>query len=291
MKEGERFATLAEYRGDVTKLSLGHEQLVTLPLVYQMETIGQLIIAPRAAGEAFTSAEQRLLDDIAHQAGIAVHAVRLTNDLQRSREHLVTAREEERRRLRRDLHDGLGPALAALLLKVDATRDVVHDPVATDALLVELKSHIQQAIADIRHLVYNLRPPALDEFGLVGAIQEYLLQLNGSETLEVKLDAPALLPSLSAAVEVATYRIVQEALTNVVRHACARHCSVRLTLNERALHLEISDDGVGLSAGWRAGVGITAMRERVAELGGVYAIEPVPAGGTCVLAQLPLVKG
>lgn len=291
LKEGERFATRAEYRRVGDKPSMAHEQLVTRPLLYQTETIGQLIIAPRAAGETFTTAEQRLLDDIAHQAGIAVHAVRLTTDLQRSREHLVAAREEERRRLRRDLHDGLGPALAALLLKVDATREVVRDPVTSDTLLLELKGHIQQAIADIRRLVYNLRPPALDEFGLVGAIQEYLLQLNGAETLEVRLDAPTLLPPLSAAVEVAAYRIVQEALTNVVRHAQACHCRVHVTLTEGALHLEISDDGMGLSAGWHAGVGITAMRERVAELSGVYVIEALPAGGTCVLAQLPLVKG
>src|SRR5439155_16108752 len=120
-----------------------------LPLVYQRETVGELVLAPRAPGEAFSAADRRLLEDLARQAGVAARAVRLTTDLRRSRERLVTAREEERRRLRRDLHDGLGPALAGLTIELDAARNLLtRDPAAAGALLPELKSRAQAAIAD-----------------------------------------------------------------------------------------------------------------------------------------------
>jgi signal transduction histidine kinase len=258
-----------------------------LPLVYQAETVGQLLVAPRAPGESFTLAERRLLDDIALQAGVAAHAVRLTADLQRSRERLVAAREEERRRLRRDLHDGLGPQLASLTLTIAATRELLrHDVDAADMLLQELSIHTQAAIADIRRVVYDLRPPALDDLGLVLALREQAAHYSQAG-LQITIAAPEQMPPLPAAVEVAAYRIVQEALTNVVRHAEARSCAVCLRLGD-ALDVEIRDDGVGLPEGGRAGVGLTSMRERTAELGGTWVIETAPGRGTCIRVQLPL---
>jgi signal transduction histidine kinase len=320
--------------------------LLCLPLSYQGEAIGQLILAPRGPGEEFNPAERRLLTDLAHQAGIAVAAVRLTADLQRSRERLVTAREEERRRLRRDLHDGLGPALAAHTLKIGSVRALLTRNIpAADALLAELETDIQTSLSDIRRLVYNLRPPSLDELGLIGAIRESATNLGfwsadfewdrqnhiqdrtpKSKTenrnsgkgalgeiqkgLYLAIEAPERLPPLPAAVEVAAYRIVQEALTNVVRHAQARHCTIKLTVtaDDRAqtadifkpsavggqrsslssLSLELTDDGIGLPAERRAGVGLASMRERAQELGGTCQIETMPGGGVRVAAQLPL---
>jgi signal transduction histidine kinase len=260
---------------------------VQLPLVYQAETLGQLLVAPRAPGEAFTPAERRLLEEIAVQAGVAAHAVQLTADLQRSRERLITAREEERRRLRRDLHDGLGPQLASLTLTLAAARELLqHDVEAADALLQELSTHTQAAIADIRRVVYDLRPPALDDLGLVVALREQAANYSHAG-LRITIDAPDHLPPLPAAVEVAAYRIVQEALTNVVRHAQAQVCVVCLRLGD-ALDVKIRDDGVGLPPGGRAGVGLTSMRERAAELGGMCRIESAPSGGTCIHVQLPL---
>ena len=148
-----------------------------MPLTYGAELVGRLNLAPRAPGEEFSSSDRRLLEDLARQAGVAAHAARLTADLQRSRERLVTAREEERRRLRRDLHDGLGPQLAAQTLKVGSARSLYgRDPAAADALLSELETNMEAAISDIRRLVYNLRPPALDELGLDGAIRESAAQ-------------------------------------------------------------------------------------------------------------------
>jgi signal transduction histidine kinase len=266
-----------------------------LPLVYQHEIVGQLILSPRAPGEQFGPADRRLLDDLARQAGIAAHAVRLTADLQRSRERLVTAREEERRRLRRDLHDGLGSRLAALNLQVGALQGLIRrDPNAADEAAVELRGEIRGSIADIRRLVYELRPPALDELGLVAAIRQRAAQCALAESTEenrnlrVEVDAPDPLPPLSAAVEVAAYRIVEEALTNVVRHSSARICVVRLGMEEGALILEIADDGVGFPAERKAGMGLVSMRERAAELGGACTIESITTGGTRVVARLPL---
>lgn len=295
------YVALAIQQGDETDIAAayGHPigDLICIPLTYQTETIGQLIVAPRAPGESFTSGEERLLEDVGHQAGVAVRAVRLTNDLQRSRERLVTTREEERRRLRRDLHDGLGPELASLTLKLDAARNILkHDPSAVDQMLLELKTQTQDAMSEVRRLVYELRPPALDELGLIPAIQEYIvggLTLgDGSvhKSLEITLEAPDEFPPLSAAVEVAAYRIVLEALTNVARHAQATKCAVRFSASDE-LEIEVVDDGIGVQPDARAGVGMTSMRERASELGGSSSIEAMRDRGTRVNARLPLSKG
>jgi signal transduction histidine kinase len=264
-----------------------HSTPFAFSLIYQSETIGQLLVAPRVPGEAFNPAERRLLENVARQAGTAVYAAQLTNDLQRSRERLVTTREEERRRIRRDLHDGLGPQLATLSLKVDAARNyLTHDAESADHLLTELKSEIHSAISDIRRLVNDLRPPALDQLGLVSALREYVVRQNGSGGLQISLTAPDELPLLPAAVEVAAYRIALEAITNCVRHAQAHICQLCLQL-DNGLQLEIRDDGAGLPVGYQAGVGLSSMRERTAELGGTFDIESIAGGGTMIMVQLP----
>lgn len=263
------------------------EPVFHLPLLYQSEQVGELLLAPRTRGETFTPADHRLLEDLARQVGVAAHAVRLTADLQQSRERLVTAREEERRRLRRDLHDGLGPALASITLKLDAARNLLtRDPLAADALLVELKKQTQSAVADIRRVVYELRPPSLDELGLIPVLREQAEHYI-HDGLRITLDAPEPLPPFPAAVEVATYRIVQEAMTNVVRHAQAHTCVIRLTL-DHGLDIEVRDDGRGIPVGQHAGVGLTSIRERAAELGGRCEIESLSAGGTRLYVHLPL---
>ncbi len=271
------------------------DDALSLPLVYQNETVGQLLLALRAPGESFSPADRRLLEDLAREAGVAVHAVRLTADLQRltvdlqqSRERLVTAREEERRRLRRELHDGLGPTLASLAQRLDTTRKLVlRDPDAAVALLDDIKAQVKVTISDIRQLVYALRPPALDELGLVSAIREHAAPYNQVDGPHISIEAPERLPPLPAAIEVAAYHIALEALTNVARHTQAQSCHIRLSLAD-GLCLEITDDGGGLPKDYRAGVGITSMRERARELGGECLIETGSTGGTRVSAWLPL---
>lgn len=280
LKQGEGFTTAAAYGAPV-------EGTLTLLLTYQAEPVGQLLLGPRQRGESFTPADRRLLQDLARQVGVAAHAVRLTADLQRSREQLVASREEERRRLRRDLHDGLGSALTSLMFKLDATDTVLEqDPPAARALLEDVRGQMQASIADIRRLVYDLRPPILDEWGLVAALRERVAQYELRD-VRVTIAAPDSLPPLPAAVEVAGYRIALEALANVVEHAHATTCTIRLALLPEALTVEVRDDGVGRGAA-PAGVGLVGMRERAAELGGSCVVEDTEPHGTRVYARLPL---
>jgi signal transduction histidine kinase len=259
-----------------------------LPLLYQTQTVGHLLVGRRAPGEAFGPADRRLLETIAHQAGAAAHTVRLTAALQRSRQRIVAAREEERRRLRRDLHDGLGPQLASQTLGLDAVdRLIEQEPDRARGLIRELKKQAQEAVADVRRLVYGLRPPALDDMGLRGALGEEILRYC-DKGLRIIFEAPESLPALPAAVEVAAYRIVQEALHNVARHAQARTCTVRLDVAADQLLVEVVDDGLGLPEGRRSGVGLQSMHERAAELSGLCLVESRAGGGTRVRAELPL---
>ena len=261
-----------------------------LPIVYQGETVGQLVLAPRSGEAQLTRADRRLLEDLARHAGVIVHAVHLTADLRRSRERLVVAREEERRRLRRYLHDGLGPQLSSQTLTLSAIKKLLRqDPDTAEQLLTDATTHAQEAIADIRRLVYALRPPALDDLGLLAALQEQINQYHASGIV-LTLDAPETLPPLPAAIEMACYRIVQEALTNVVRHAHATSAAVHLRVQE-ALVVEVRDNGQGLPPGVRSGVGLSSMHERAEELGGTCLVEAMAKGGTRVCARLPLSGG
>lgn len=220
---------------------------------------------------------------------MAAHAVRLAEDLQRARERLVLAREEERRRLRRDLHDGLGSTLAGMALYVGNARRALDsngagpDPDVAADWLVRLEARAGEAIADVRRVVNDLRPPALDELGLGGALRAYATGVP----LPVVVEAPDVLPALSAGVEVAAYRIAVEAVTNTVRHASASRCDVRIATAD-SLILEITDDGRGLPESPTLGVGLLSMRERAVELGGQCTIRNRPSGGVAVCASLPL---
>jgi signal transduction histidine kinase len=302
------YAAIALVSEGGSGIAVSYGQPVTDPvqfsLMFQSEIIGQLLVGSRAAGETFTPPEKLLLANIARQAGTAVHAAQLTVDLQRSRVLLVTTREEERRRLRRDLHDGLGPALAALHLQAGTVRRFIRrDPENAERMVDEFKLEIKSLIDDIRQLAYRLRPPALDELGLVGAIENRAAQMcrdenetqdRGSELRDlhaprVHIHASGELQSLPAAVEVAAYHIVQEALLNSIRHAQASRYTVRLDMAE-TLTLEIEDNGNGMPPQYHPGVGILSMRERAAELGGWCSVEPLPSGGTIVHACLPVLN-
>ena len=277
--------------------------LVTLPLIHQGDRVGDLLLAPRLGEDSFSAADQRLLESLARQAGAAIQAVRLTADLQQSRQRLVATREEERRRLRRDLHDALGAALASIAMQADAARSLVDEaPEESKLLLHDLTDQAQTTLADIRRLIYNLRPPALDDLGLIVAVRQ-LTVTHAQGGVQITLQAPEQLPALPAAVEVAAYRIIQEALTNVVRHAQAQHCVVRIAYGTKAdvshwssalrtaaaaLKVEISDDGVGVNSQRNTGVGTHSMRERAEELGGSLTITAQPEGGTRVTAILPI---
>jgi signal transduction histidine kinase len=266
-------------------------QLWHLPLIVGGEAVGELVLAPRGPGETFDAADRRLLHDLARQAGPAIQASRLTTDLRRSHERLVATREEERRRLRRELHDGVGPTLAGTLMKVEAARSrLATHPEEADRLLVDLASDTRRTIGEVRRLTYDLRPPALDELGLSGALREQASRFEESTagSLAIVLDAADVPAGLPAAVEVAAYRIAVEGMTNAARHSEARAATVRVWPDDAALVVQIEDDGIGLAPEGTLGVGVRSMRERAEELGGSFELSPVPGGGLIVRARLPL---
>ncbi|MCB0040288.1 MAG: sensor histidine kinase, partial [Caldilinea sp.] len=288
------YVAIAMQQGDALQTAETYGRCTTTPqafaLSYQGAVIGQLLVATRAADEAFTAQEERLLQNIARQAGTAVHALQLTGDLQNARQQVVTSREEERRRLRRDLHDGLGPVLASQGLKLAAARQLIREkPEVAERLLDEVMRQGEATVTEVRRLVYALRPPTLDELGLVEAIREHVDTAGSGADLQIVVIAPDTLPEIPAAIEVAAFRIVQEALNNVIRHARAHRCSITIALDD-ALHIAIEDDGIGLTANARSGVGLHSMRERALEVGGDCVIENGARQGLAVRVTLPVAK-
>jgi two-component system NarL family sensor kinase len=267
------------------------EHVATVPLSYAGTKVGVLEIGLRPGERDLPGVDAGTLRLVAAPLAVAVGALRLSADLQASRGRLVAAREEERRRLRRDLHDGLGPALTGVALSADAAANFLDaDPDRSRELLTGLREHVRGTIADVRRLVDDLRPPALDEVGLVGAIQQRADQLRlraDGSSLAVRLVAPDDLPPLPAAVEVAAYRIATEALVNVARHAGATSAEVRVQCNG-ILEVEVTDDG-GHGSPWVPGVGLASMRERADEVGGTVEVGPSGHGGR-VRAWFPLEK-
>lgn len=272
----------------IATLGLPTKDLTTLPITYRGDTVGRVVLPAQGPRVALSKRDERLLGDVVRQAAIAARYAHLLGELQRSRELIVAAREEERRRLRRDLHDGLGPALGGVALRIDTARNLAaRRPEEADKLLKQAREDATAAVADVRRLVHDLRPPALDDVGLLGAIRQQASRLR-VPGLTVTVDGGEGLDQLPAAVEVAAYRIASEALANVARHAAATTCRVCLQVTGGDLTLEITDDGVGIPAGTPTGVGLVSLRERAAELGGECRIECPSDRGTVVRARLPM---
>ncbi|MGW6278454.1 histidine kinase [Kribbella sp. NPDC055071] len=281
------FAAIRSNGSELAATGSPATDLQVIAMTYRGERVGELVVGARAGERRLSNADLEALKLLATPLAIAVHATRLSDDLKVSRQRLVTATEEERRRLHRELHDSLGPALTGAAFKVQAVSHFIDtDSVTASRLNEELGDQIRDAIDDVRRLVYGLRPPALDEVGLVGAIRRAATQFS---TLKIEIDISGPMPTLPAAVEVAAYRIVTESLTNAVRHSTGRRASVRLKATAADLHLTITDSGTTDKPNreWQAGVGLRSMRERAEELGGTLDARPSISGGQ-VLATLPL---
>lgn len=246
------------------------------------------------SGRTLRERESTLLEDVARQMGGVVHAAALVEELRAAQEHLVAAREHERRRLRRDLHDGLGPSLAGLGFQVDTVANLVREGQAVDERLDLLQAGLRGTVVEVRRIVDGLRPPALDDLGLFVAVSELGHDLVGGAGLDLALDLPVRRPVLPAAVEVVAYRVAQEALTNVVRHAGATRCRVEVTVSDTVLALDVTDDGSNAS-GWSGrgsaqGLGLRSMAERAEEIGGRVDVAAL-GQGTRVSLRLPLRTG
>lgn len=290
---------------------------LVVPLTHQGELVGALALAARRGEERFSAADRRLLRDLGGHCGTAARGVQLTaalrasvEALRESRSRLITAQEEERRRIHRDLHDGLGPTLASIRLRIhgcldDAGAAAPH----LTAELERLDELVGQATADIRRLVYQLRPPVLDQAGLVGAVRQHVEHFGRDTGLEVEFDAPPRV-EVGAGAEVAVFRVVQEALVNVQKHARAGSVRVRMApdavvpaaVTDAAggwLVVELADDGIGLgsramavedrgSAAPGTGNGLRTMRERAELVGGTLEMDADGGGGTCVRLRVPV---
>jgi signal transduction histidine kinase len=257
-------------------------------VIHQAERVGQIRAGPRAGEAVLTPQDRALLRLIAAHAGSAMHAVRVVADLRRARERLVVAREEERRRLRRDLHDELAPRLAGLALSGAAVRQFVStDAARASELAGQLADDLRRASQQVREMAYDLRPPVLDDLGLTAAVLDRVARAFDSDGLNIVVDAPTDRLELPAAVELAALRIVQEAVANTRKHAAASECRVVLRPNGRELLVEIADDGRGFSATARKGVGLRSMAERAGELGGTCDIRSTSAG-TSIIVRLPV---
>jgi signal transduction histidine kinase len=267
--------------------------VIRVPIPFEQRTVATLVVTQSEGDSPPDADEQRLLHDLACTAGAVVESALLADELSRSREQLVRAREEERRRLRHDLHDGLGPTLASVAMGLDAAASRLEGEPELAALLHDLDRALQDGIADIRRVVYGLRPAALDDLGLVAAVQEQARDMamrarrpdnGGNLAIDVSADK---LPPLGAAVEVAAYRIAVEAMTNMLRHSGASTCRVHLSASE-ALEVVVEDDGRGIEIDGPVGVGLESMRSRAEELGGRLDVTRRSGGGTLLVAALPL---
>lgn len=275
---------------------------------FQGAGLGALLVSARSPGERLTRDERNLLGALAQPIGAAIYAMRLTDDLRHSRQQILETREEERRRIGRDLHDGLGPTMASFVLELGAARNLIaQHPQDATTVLTELQPRLTAAVEDIRRLVHDLRPPALDTLGLIRAVSQQANRIQDSmprslaRELRIDVIADEALPPLTAAVETAAYHIAREAMTNVIKHAHASQCTVSLrarpassegpaALSGPVLILDVTDNGVGLNATMAEtpGVGLSSMRRRAQELDGAFEITPAQPTGTHIRATLPL---
>jgi signal transduction histidine kinase len=260
----------------------------TIPLAYAGSAVGELLVGLRPGERRLSATDAAALQLVVAPLAVAVRALDLAADLQESREQIVLGREEERRRLRRDLHDGLGPTLTGMALGADAADNLLAaHPVAAAELVRSLRRDSRTALVEVRRLVDDLRPGDLDELGLLAALRQRAEQLSrraDGTAVPVEVHTPERLPALPAAVEVAAYRIATEALANVARHADASSAALTLRCGEE-LEVEVTDDG--RARRWRPGVGLQGMAERAAEVGATFEAGPSRLGGR-VYAAIPL---
>jgi signal transduction histidine kinase len=265
-----------------------------IPLYAGKVHVGQLSLAVRPGLEPLGRADERLLEALSHVLASSAYNLGLQQALRRALAQAVTAREEERRRIRREIHDGIGPLLAAALLRTETAMDLPPGCQSQAESLQKLHHLQKTALTDVRSLVEGLRPPALDHGGLLSALEQHAelsegMTAPGSPAVSFEVSGDVSL--LPAAVEVAAYRIAQEAISNTTKHAGAQHIIVRMTRADNGLTVEIEDDGIGVAADTNPrGVGLASMTERATELGGWCTNGHSPVGGTRVKAWLPILS-
>ena len=258
------------------------EQRASFAVTEGSDRLGTLTVGRRTTSSRFTRRERRTLEAVADQVGTLLRQATLSAEIQGHREQLVTAREDERRRLRRDLHDGVGPSLAGIAMQLDGLAGRLAESPELAARAEAARDDLRRTVSSVRRMVDGLRPPALDDMGLDGALRELVDRYDGRVSL--RCDLPRDLP---AATEAAAYLITSEAVTNAMRHADCDHCQVDLAPASPWLVISVADDGHGIPESAPRGVGLTSMRDRAAEVGGLLEVTTTPHG-TVVRTHLPL---
>jgi two-component system NarL family sensor kinase len=251
------------------------------------QVVGRLVVAPRPDAKTLSPLDRQLLSDLARHSGVAARVAGLLTDLRAAQQRLLVAREEERFRIHRDLHDGLGSSLVGLTLHLEVAADLAGDG-ELGSLTRRMHGEAARATEDVRRIVRQLRPAELEELGLAAAVAAAAARLRSPHAPTFDLDTPSVLPNLATEVEDAAYKICLEAMTNVIRHSRATHCRIQLRDTGNELELEISDDGQGFDADTGVGTGLQSMRDRAAPVGGTVTISAGAGMGTRVLARLPL---
>ncbi len=280
---GDPVAPLLDYSAQFTALKFA---ITAFILVFALRSISTFYKGLLETYRTFAEAQMRLNDELK----LSEQALEQSNrNLILSRQTIVSVREEERRRLCGDLHDGLGPTLAAQVFRIGVAQQLVEkNPQKASAILTDVESGIRDTLTNVRELVYGLRPPMLNQLGLLGALSDFAKQQEGRVT--ARLDVPVDLPNVSAAAEVAIFRIFQTALDNVTKHAQATYCDVQLSVDKQFIMLTITDDGIGIDGLHVSGVGLTSMQERAEELGGTFRIRSVQPHGTLLHVTIPLLN-
>ena len=259
---------------------------VALPLVIDDQFVGMLTAWPRP-GERLDHKTRRALDAVVPMVGVAALLTIKVDELAESRVRLVEARDEERRAIRSELHDGLGPALAGVGYGLQGVLNLLDtNPVAATDLLRRLVVEIDARVDEIRTMARDLIPPALIDGGLVAALEE-LATRHSHVGLDIVLDISAEF-DISVPMATTIYGFTSEALRNVIRHADASTCRIGIRQEPAAVSVTVTDDGIGYDPQAPSGVGLQSMRERAAALGGTATIEPGPSGGTVVRVWLPI---
>lgn len=264
-------------------------QVVNFPMVIAGQNIGELRAATRSADEPFSRVDYQVMGNLARQISVTAHAHLLGMRLEQARLRLVTERGEARRQLGRDLHDGVGHQLTALVQQLEHLKNVMHkDPSAAESTLSTMNRQLEQLTTHVRELAHQLFPPELELLGLAGALQERSLT---HPKLKITVEAAKDLPVLPAEIETAVYYIALEALTNIEKHAQALSCQIDLRLLPSQpfplLKLTVRDDGRGLVEAPLGGIGLLSMRARAAEAGGTFAMDSLPGGGTVISVHIP----
>lgn len=284
----ERGTSAGLVRAAQRGLEPGQHDVVAIPIDHAGESLGRLLVAPRRGESALSPADERLLTELAAQAGVALYAGRLADDLADSRERLVQGRLDERARLRRALHEGLSPSLSGIALATAAARARLRaDPDAAERLLRSIEEEASLGAQTVQTLLEGLRPPGLDEVGLEAAVEQRAHHVSEYSGVAVTVQTDGPLPAVSPQVEEAAYLIVVEALANVARHAGAGRCVVRLSGTGDAFTVEVTDDGMGFYPQQADGVGLSAARERAAAVGGTLVTASSPGHGFALTAHLP----